>query len=280
VVRLPLPELEMKREPFHSQPITLVYDGSFDGFLTAVFEGIRLKLCVGTVVRQECYLPALFEEPRLVLADSVLAERVWNGLLAKSGADIAGLVRGAFLSGVSGIETDLWHYLRKLFADSSGMSARNVLDEHTHRVLATARKVSHEAHLLTGFLRFRKCANGEHVAVVEPQYDVLELLASHCVRRFPHLVWMIVDAVRGSAVRYDGIEVTVLQFDPAQLPKRDGKVELPAAADDMESLWLAYYKSVNIQERRNPKLMARLLPRKYWKYLPERQGYNASPCEA
>ena len=45
-------------------------------------------------------------------------------------------------------------------------------------------------------------------------------------------------------------------------------------ADDEElyrSLWKAYYKAINIPERKNTRLMLRLLPRRYWKYLPEKQ---------
>lgn len=254
------------------QPEALVYDGSFDGFLSVVFEATRLKLTVERIVSESCYTPALFEEPRSIATDLSQSARVWQGIVAKGGQDIAGLVRGAFLSEIEGVETLLWHYLRKIFADPQGQVARNVLDDHTHQVLATARKVQHEAHLMTGFVRFEKRTSGMLVAVIEPQYNVVELLAPHFIRRFPAMVWMIVDGKRGIAVEYNGHDVQVLQCDASELPREQGKVVVPGvdSNDPMSSLWKAYYDSVNISERRNTRLMTRLLPRKYWQYLPER----------
>lgn len=262
-------------------PTTLLYDGSFDGFLSAVFEATRLKLNVERIVAEPRYVPGLFEEPRVVSTVAEQAERVWAGIENKVGRDISGIVRGAFLSELPDIETCLWHYLRKIFADPTGHVARNVLDEHTHLVLATARKVSHETHLFTGFVRFQTTESGLMVAVVEPQYNVLELLVPHFVRRFPNMAWMIVDGPRGRAVRYDGREVQELSCDPATLVGAQGKVEVPGAIaqDPFGSLWLRYYDSVNIAERTNPRRVARLLPRKYWKYLPERQERFSSSRE-
>jgi probable DNA metabolism protein len=37
-----------------------------------------------------------------------------------------------------------------------------------------------------------------------------------------------------------------------------------------QSLWRNYFESVNITQRNNPKAHLRQLPRRYWKYLPEK----------
>jgi hypothetical protein len=42
--------------------MTLLYDGSFDGFLTAVFEAFRLHLPVSRIACEERYETSLFDE--------------------------------------------------------------------------------------------------------------------------------------------------------------------------------------------------------------------------
>ncbi|RYZ23730.1 MAG: DUF4130 domain-containing protein, partial [Chitinophagaceae bacterium] len=48
-----------------------------------------------------------------------------------------------------------------------------------------------------------------------------------------------------------------------------------AAYDEAESiyqeLWKQYFKSVNIAARKNTKLHIQHMPKRYWKYLPEKQ---------
>ena len=36
-----------------------------------------------------------------------------------------------------------------------------------------------------------------------------------------------------------------------------------------EDLWKQFYKSVNIEERKNPKCQKRMMPTRYWKHLTE-----------
>jgi len=38
-----------------------------------------------------------------------------------------------------------------------------------------------------------------------------------------------------------------------------------------QTLWKRYYEAVNIPHRNNPRLHVRQLPRRFWKYLPEKQ---------
>jgi probable DNA metabolism protein len=38
-----------------------------------------------------------------------------------------------------------------------------------------------------------------------------------------------------------------------------------------QKLWKAYFKSLTIKERINPKLQRQHLPKRYWKYLTEKQ---------
>lgn len=250
---------------------TYLFDGTFEGFLSVVFEATRLKLNVHDICTEQCYTPSLFGECRTTITDSTQADRVWSSLGQRAGTDIANMVRAAFLADKPEGPLILWRYLQQIFHTAPSEAGRNILDADSHWVYSTARKVTHEAHLLTGFVRFQATAENGKIAVIEPEYNVMELIAPHFVRRFPGESWMIVDARRGIGIQYDTQELQTFFCDPNALPQANGKVTIPGLANDpLESLWLQYYRSVNIEERRNPLAMRRLLPRKYWKYLPER----------
>lgn len=254
------------------QQETLVYDGSFEGFLCAVFEGIRLHLPVGRIQAEKRLVPEIFDELRAIHSEMDQAERVWKGIEKRGGAAVASMVRGAFLSELPGIETTLWHFLRKLFADPTGQFAHNMLDEHAHAVYSTARKVMGEVHRFLGFVRFQKSPQGQMFAVIDPAYNIVEMLASHFSARYPNLPWMIADSVRGLGIHYDGSNVQSFICNPRDLPSSAGaSLGLAEASErDYQDLWNCYYDSINIVERKNTRLMVRQLPRKYWKYLPEK----------
>jgi len=256
-----------------TQSTAILYDASFDGLLTAIFEATRLHIQPSRIIAEERYEAELFEEIHAVTTDANSAERVWNALEKRAGRDCAGMLRGAFLSEIPGIEMDIWHYQRKLFADKSGMYSQNILDEHAHKLLQTANKVKQEAHLLTGFVRFQTTQQGISFAAVEPTYNVVELLAPHFCNRFPNQDWLIVDARRGCAIHYEHGELRSVHLTPSDLPLMQGSLKNELIDEDelrFRDLWKTYHVAINIKERRNIRLMTRLLPRKYWKYLPEK----------
>jgi probable DNA metabolism protein len=168
---------------------------------------------------------------------------------------------------------DLWKYQKKLFADPTGCFAQNILDEHVHKLHQTANKVRQEAHLLTGFVRFQTTVQGISFAAIEPSYNVVELLAPHFCQRFPNQDWLIVDTRRGTAIHYEQGELRSVHLSAKDLPLQNGSLRAEIIDEDEErfrELWQTYHKAITIPERKNLRLMTRLLPRKYWKYLPEK----------
>jgi probable DNA metabolism protein len=184
------------------------------------------------------------------------------------------MVHGAFLSEIDGIETVIWRCLKRVFAASVGAHAKNVLDPDVLAVYAAAQKTRHEAHLFLGFVRFAKAPDGSMFSVIAPDHNILHLIAGHFLSRYPSMSWMIADAKRGLCLVSDAEGWRVVECDPSLLPKdaRSAARLAEKEEDKFRDLWSAYYDAVNIAERRNPRLMTRLLPRKYWRYLPEKSG--------
>lgn len=61
----------------------LVYDGSFAGLLTVIFEVYERKLTDVSIVREDLYQPHLYAAVRTITRDALKAARVWQGLQKK-----------------------------------------------------------------------------------------------------------------------------------------------------------------------------------------------------
>ena len=252
--------------------LVLLHDGSFEGLLSAVFDAFRLRLAGARIASRFRHVENLLEESREVETDSSQARRVWEGILTRAGKDVAAMYRAAFLCEEADVDDALWKCLRDLFSRSDHARGRNLLEPHVHAVHTAACRVHHEAHLFTGMVRFQQAPDDSLCAVIAPDHDILELLGPHFLARLPGQSWMIADSRRGRVLGCDGASFRLMECDPSQLPRdaREAARLVPESEDRWRDLWTVFYDSVNIPERRNPRQLARLLPRKYWSYLPER----------
>jgi len=238
--------------------MTLITHLSFEGFLSAVFEAFRLKLPVQRIVAEDIYIPQMFEDTHAIATNLENSARVWKGIQKNAGSNIAFMVQAAYLSELPEMEISLWEYVKEIFTNPE--NAQNTLEPHTHAVFKAANKVRAESHNIKGFVRFQKAENDLMVAVIEPTYNVVNLLAEHFANRFPNMQWMIIDAKRGIGIHYDCREVYEISGSLADIPQIN---------DEFAALWKGYYKFTDIKERKNPRLQKRCLPVKYWKHLTE-----------
>ena len=262
--------------------MTYVYDGTFDGFLTVVFEIYASKRKPVQIVRERMWQAGFFETPALIVTDVAKSERVWNGIVAKSNKKVTRMFYLAFASELPDVEMTLYCYLEKLFADVTKTFHKNILDDHSFDLYQISRKVSFEIHRFQGFVRFQETSEGLLFAAIEPDHDILSLLAPHFVRRFGSQNWVIYDQRRDKGVLYQKPELLEITLTNKQLNTITGEILHSIQSEDenlYRSLWKAYYKAINIPERKNTRLMLRLLPRRYWKYLPEKQSNVADKNE-
>ena len=252
--------------------ITIVYDGSFEGFLCAVFDVYEYKFTDVEIVSTHKHQPSMFAEPHFVNHDAAHSDRVWKGLEKKLTLNAQKQVYRAFLSETDGIENKLLAYIQYAFA------SENVIEEDFSNaavlaVFQTAKKVWREKHRMEAFVRFQKTADDLYYAVIEPDYNVLPLIAKHFKDRYADQRWMIYDARRKYGMYFDGDTVEKVQIK--FLETANGVKDVSSAYDESEAiyqqLWKQYFKSVNITARKNTKLHIQHMPQRYWKYLPEKQ---------
>ena len=126
---------------------------------------------------------------------------------------------------------------------------------------------------MEAFIRFQQSADGLFFATVEPDFDVLPLISDHFSRRYADQRWLIFDRKRKYGILYDLNEVHVVEQSPVDNTGIALSPSMSLHEDEkkFQELWQQYFKSVNIKERKNTKLHVRHMPKRYWRYLTEKQ---------
>lgn len=252
----------------------LIYDGSFEGFLTGVFELYDQKLQSTELVRGTLFQPLLEEKIIHVHADAPKAERVWSGLKRKISTESLNNVFKTFLSEQPDMERHLLEFIRNTF-QSPGPVEKDFGNRSTLYISQTARKVHREKHRMEAFVRFQRTSDDIYYAPIEPDFNVLPLIIKHFKDRYADQHWIIYDRRRGYGIRYNHnsgeVEEIQISFEEnlsgAFLPESVVAEEEP----HYQQLWQQYFSSVNISPRKNTRLHVRHVPLRYWRYLTEKR---------
>ena len=106
---------------------------------------------------------------------------------------------------------------------------------------------------------------------------MLPIIIDHFQDRFNDQPWLIYDAKRHYGFYYDGQTAIRITFeDEASVPFNlsDGKLNEDVLSSDdqlLQNLWRTYFKAICIKERMNPRKQLQDMPRRYWKYMTEKQ---------
>ena len=247
-----------------------------DGLLSAVFDAYALHQQPDELVGEGGVLPMFCDEVHAVTTADDKARRVWTGLEKRLKREAVRLISISWLSESSELYTPLFHYIYKVFGSGVG-GGFNFADPDVLYVTNTARRVMHEQLRMKQFMRFQKAKDGTYLGVVAPDNDVLPLIIDHFQDRFQDQPWLIYDARRRYGYNYDGHTVMRITFeDEATLPfsLEDGRLNDELLSDDdktFQELWRTYFKAICIRERLNPKKQLGDMPRRYWKYMTEKQ---------
>ena len=281
--------------------LSYIFDGSFAGLMCCVFRAYAFKdrqfkgSRLQDKKRQEQHIrvyshvdfqPELFgysineqiglAEEVMIATDDAKAERVWAALTHKIGSSFSRRVYFAYLSEQAQAFQHIFDFACYVFDHSN-----NVADNYGHPAVLglsqIAKSVSREKHRMEAFVRFKKTAEGIFFAVIDPDFNVLPLIAPHFKGRYADQRWLIYDEKRRYGLFYDlnsvqevhlSSEHNKSMIEQAQLT--DTSITLDAEEALYDQLWKDYFKSTNIVERRNMKLHLQHVPKRYWKYLTEK----------
>jgi probable DNA metabolism protein len=241
--------------------VDYLYDGTFEGFLTCIYHHYSSEKANG-IFPKESYQPNLLVECKDIQSEEALANRVYTGIAHKISAFDLERVYKVFLSSYPDKENMLLRYLQlgfKMGGDINKLHGNPVVFD----VQKVDRQVAFEVHRYKGLLRFTVLANGVMYSSIEPDHDVLELLADHFTVRFRDDPFIIHDKKRGKAMIAAGGQWYICEFMESILPDK-AKEEM-----DYQRLWRNYFDTIAIKERTNKKCQKNFMPVRYWKHLTE-----------
>ncbi|MFD0793810.1 TIGR03915 family putative DNA repair protein [Mucilaginibacter litoreus] len=249
---------------------TLIYDGTFEGLLTAVFEIYEHKLGLVKLHQSKELEGALFGNTIYVVTDEARANRVLKGLKLRVSSIGVQRLYAAHLAEIAGEDNTLLGFIRYAF-DSQQNIEEDYGNRYVLRISELVRMVRREKHRMEAFIRFQKLKDETFYAGIEPDFNVLPLLIRHFKSRYADQKWIIYDIRRKYGIYYDLHDTQFVTFDfEAQLKAADVVTAYTNDERIYQQLWQNYFKSVNIPSRKNTKLHVRHIPKRYWKHLTEK----------
>lgn len=247
---------------------TLIFDGTWTGILCCVFEIFDKKLKEVSVVREDHFQPDVFSTAQRVYSDEVSAKRVWAGVAKRISKKSLNSLYSCYLSELPRIENVICAFMRLAFEmeESPEYAYANPI---VLRISQVDKMVHREKHRMEAFVRFQLTKDGLYYSSVEPDFNVLPLIARHFKNRYADQRWLIYDQKRNFGIYYDLENVSEVTISNTEI---DGNKKDIFQEDEFlyQKLWSEYFKHVNITERKNQRLHLMHVPKRYWKYLTEK----------
>ncbi len=240
--------------------IIYTYDGSFQGFLSCVFESVYSRELPLDIQNRDTPVMELWNT-KAVETDRGKAERVKVSIAARISDRALELVTAVFLSSLEQKEIKLLRFLLRAYREGKSL-LYTLGDPVMVPLLSAERHLMNEAHLLKGFIRFSD-VEGVMVSTITPKNCVLPFIAGHFILRYRQEDFMIFDKTHGAALLYRDGKIDILW---------NNTIEFPEASEQelrYQALWKRFYDTVAIENRTNPRCRMTHMPKRYWENMLE-----------
>lgn len=238
----------------------VVYDGSFEGFLTLVYEVYYSKLKI-TKIEKELPQTLFAEEVLVIEYDETKSKKVLEALKAKFEKKNFETILNIFMCDSVDFELDLLHYIMLGFKDQYQLD--NITISYIFSIKNIEKELFRVVHKLTGFVRFEELDDGTLYAKIDTKFNIVYFLGKHFLKRFNNQKYIIHDIPRKIAfIKNDdfvGVQ-NIASFEAPQVSQNEEK---------FKKLWKTFFQSVAIKSRKNPKLQQQLVPLIYRTYMTE-----------
>lgn len=247
---------------FNRRDVVFLYDGSFYGLLSAVFECYYSHTIPNHIKPEKNVQQELLCEYINIETDISHAERVANSIVSKISYRALYNIFYAYLSELCDKEIVIFDYIR------AGYKYGKLLDNHmtldcVDKILKSEHKVRTEAHLFKGFLRFSKLRGEIYYARIKPKSNVLPELADHFVKRYRSMPFLIHDETHNQCLVYNGKECVIREVN--SMPR----LELSEDETEYRKMWKCFFDTIEIKERHNERCQNTMLPKWYRRNMTE-----------
>ena len=254
---------------------SVVYDESFEGLLTGIFDIYEYGFRNPVITKRKNYQQNIFGLEHFVITDDAKARRVWKGLQQRLSSKALGQLYKSFLSEITDMENIILSYIQYVFRSSS-----TIEHDYSHpavlTITETAVKVGREKHRMEAFVRFQLTKDNLYYATIQPDFNVLPLILNHFEKRYADQRWMIYDIRRRYGIYYDLTTTEFVEMNFLDGLDNGKNIDVAIAEGETlyQQLWQQYFSSVNIAARKNMKLHIQHMPKRYWKFLTEKKSWS------
>ncbi|MPM63099.1 hypothetical protein SDC9_109979 [bioreactor metagenome] len=240
-----------------------LHEPTFEGLLSAVYDAYYSSTKPDFICSKIVYEQNLIDEVITIKSDPIKFEKVYNSIINKISKSALNKIYYVLLSETKESSNLIYNYLRMGFKLGKDVEL-HINNDIVLNMDKMSNKVAYEGHRLTGFIRFKEINNILY-ASINPDYNILPIIGEHFKERLSNENFIIHDIKRDIALIYNKKDYYLTNLSKTQkniLMNSDDKGEY-------ENLWKQYFKSVNIEERKNPKLQKRMMPTRYWNNIIE-----------
>lgn len=248
----------------------LIYDGSFNGFLTTVFKAFDQKWNVMDIQKDNGKQRELFSDTETIGTEIDLAKRVWHGIEKKSRETIK-TIYFAYQSEAKGIEFLLFRYIKQLFF-STVRSPLAIEEEELSKIRQLANLVGGEKRHMEAFVDMHQSKDSVYFAVIAPDYDVLPLISKHFRSKYKDQHWLVYDSKRGYGIYFEGYKVELIALDLGNYYKNPDFYSNVSKNEGhgVRDISNGYLKNIDIQSHILPKPTTPFFNKEYRPFFNER----------
>lgn len=243
---------------------TYLYDGTFEGLLSIVFDCYLEKVIPLRIISQDDVTFNFLDTFEQKQTNTEKSERIFNGIVKNISYDTLYHSYYAFLSNEKEKEIHILNYLLNGFVVGPKINTMLSLD-YVFAVHQMRKKMLGESHRFKGLLRFIEIGDNLFYASIHPDHNILENLGQHFVRRLPTQNFIIQDKNRNLAFFYNTKEYQIIDSSSFVLPT------ISEEEKKYQQLWRTFFETIAIKERTNSRLQMQYMPKKYWQDLIEKR---------
>lgn len=238
----------------------LLYDGTFEGFLSLVYEVYYEKLKPVKIYKT---LPneMIFEEIKNIETKETNAIKVLDAIKIKFPKEIKEKILNIFMCDTREFEMALLEYIIIGFKEPKQLFNINI--QSVFYLNSLEKELFKNVHKMYAFIRFEELDDKTLYGKIECKFNVVYFLAKHFLKRFNNQNFIIHDINR---------KLAFIKIDENYSIQEVAYFETPNYSlneEKFQKLWKSFFKGVTIKERINPKLQKQLVPLIYRTYMSE-----------
>lgn len=247
---------------YYGRDLVYVYDGTFLGLMSVVFECYYRHVQPYDIEADINIQSSIMCEYYDIETDFIKAERVINAISEKISKKALTAIFHTFLSELLDREINILKFIKIGFKSGASVIHRLNFDCVAY-VMNASKKISSEAHLYLGFIRFQKLSGGIYFSRIEPKGRILPLIITHFQNRFSDMPFIICDMTHSECIVFNGKEACIQNFK--QIPN----LHLDNNELHFQDMWREFYNTISIKERNNERYRMSSMPKRFWKYITE-----------